>query len=73
LPTAAVEFRILGPLEAVAAGEAVPLGGPKQRALLALLLIHANEVVAVDTLMAELWGESPPRSAQAYIQNCAAS
>jgi DNA-binding SARP family transcriptional activator/tetratricopeptide (TPR) repeat protein len=70
LPTAAVELRILGPLEAVAAGEAVPLGGPKQRALLALLLIHANEVVAVDTLMAELWGESPPRSAQAYIQNC---
>ena len=66
---AAVEFRLLGPLEAVAAGEAVPLGGPKQRALLALLLIHANEVVAVDTLIEELWGESPPRTAPAYVQN----
>jgi DNA-binding SARP family transcriptional activator/tetratricopeptide (TPR) repeat protein len=66
----AVEFRLLGPLEAVAAGEALPLGGPKQRALLALLLIHANEVVSVDTLIEELWGESPPRTAPAYIQNC---
>jgi DNA-binding SARP family transcriptional activator len=66
----AVDFRLLGPLEAVAAGEALPLGGPKQRALLALLLIHANEVVSVDTLIEELWGESPPRTAPAYIQNC---
>jgi len=66
----AVEFRLLGPLEAVAAGESLPLGGPKQRALLALLLIHANEVVSVDTLIEELWGESPPRTAPAYIQNC---
>ena len=66
----AVEFRLLGPLEAAAAGEALPLGGPKQRALLALLLIHANEVVSVDTLIEELWGESPPRTAPAYIQNC---
>jgi DNA-binding SARP family transcriptional activator len=68
--SAAVDFRVLGPLEAVAAGEAVPLGGPKQRALLALLLIHANEVVSIDTLIEELWGESPPRTAPAYIQNC---
>ena len=65
---AAVEFRLLGPLEAVAAGEALPLGGPKQRALLALLLIRANEVVSVDTLIEELWGESPPRTAPAYVQ-----
>ena len=61
---------MLGPLEAVAAGEALPLGGPKQRALLALLLIHANEVVSIDTLIEELWGDSPPRTAPAYIQNC---
>jgi DNA-binding SARP family transcriptional activator len=68
--TAAVDFHLLGPLEAVAAGEALPLGGPKQRALLALLLIHTGEVVSTDTLIDELWGDSPPRTAPAYVQNC---
>jgi DNA-binding SARP family transcriptional activator/tetratricopeptide (TPR) repeat protein len=70
LPPAPVDFHLLGPLEAVAAGEALPLGGPKQRALLALLLIHAGEVVSTDTLIDELWGDSPPRTAPAYVQNC---
>ena len=42
----------------------------RSSALLALLLIHANEVVSVDTLIEELWGESPPRTAPAYVQNC---
>src|SRR5512132_1399635 len=70
LPPAPVDFHLLGPLEAVAAGEALPLGGPKQRARLALLLIHTGEVVSTDTLIDELWGASPPRTAPAYVQNC---
>jgi DNA-binding SARP family transcriptional activator len=66
-----VRFAILGPLELSAEGRSVPLGGLKQRALLALLLLHANEVVSRDRLIDALWGESPPPSASesldAYI------
>ena len=52
-----MEFRILGPLEAWHEGREVSLGGPKPRALLAVLLLHANEVVSRDQLLDELWGE----------------
>jgi DNA-binding SARP family transcriptional activator len=56
-----VEFRILGPLEAVDAGKALPLGSRKQRALLALLLVQNGAVVSRDRLIEELWrGEAPP-------------
>jgi DNA-binding SARP family transcriptional activator/predicted negative regulator of RcsB-dependent stress response len=65
-----MQFRILGPLEVRSEGRALPLGGPKQRALLAYLLLHANEVVATDTLVDELWGERPPKTVGAYVQNC---
>jgi DNA-binding SARP family transcriptional activator len=58
-----VEFRILGPLEVVEQGRALPLGGARQRALLALLLTRANEVVSADRLTDELWGAKPPRTA----------
>jgi DNA-binding SARP family transcriptional activator len=54
------EFRLLGPLEVVEDGSSLALGGGKQRALLAMLLLHANEVVGTDRLIDELWGESPP-------------
>jgi len=58
-----LEFKLLGPLE-VRDGEAVlALGGVKQRALLALLVLHANEVVARDRLMDALWGEAVPPTA----------
>ena len=64
------EFRILGPLEVVAdGGSPVELGGQRQRVLLALLLLHANEVVSTDRLVDELWGEQPPRTAMASLQN----
>ncbi len=53
-----VEFSFLGPVEVRNHGSAVPLGGAKQRALLALLLLHANEVVSRDRLIDELWGET---------------
>src|SRR5439155_1347417 len=55
-----MEFRILGPLEVVDEGRSLPLGGLRQRALLAILLLHRNEVVATERLMDELWGEKPP-------------
>ena len=52
-----MEFRILGPLEAWHEGHEVALGGPKPRALLAVLLLHANVVVSRDQLIDELWGD----------------
>jgi DNA-binding SARP family transcriptional activator len=51
-----MRFRILGPLEVEVDGGQVGLGGPKPRALLALLLLHPNEVVPADRLVDELWG-----------------
>jgi DNA-binding SARP family transcriptional activator/class 3 adenylate cyclase len=55
-----IDFRILGPLELSAGGRVLPLGSPKQRALLALLLLHANETVSRDRLIEELWGDAAP-------------
>ncbi|HET7047977.1 MAG TPA: ABC transporter substrate-binding protein [Solirubrobacteraceae bacterium] len=68
-----VEFRILGPLEAVVAGRAVPLGGAQQRALLAVLVVRRGEVVAIDRLVDELWGERPPRTAAKTVQGYVAA
>ena len=69
----AVQFRILGPLEVLDGQCPVELGRPKQRAVLAVLLVHANQVVTLDRLIEELWGEQPPAQAtaslQAYISN----
>src|SRR5262245_49561878 len=62
-----MEYRILGPLEVIAEGEEVPLG-PKPRALLAVLLLHPNEVVSSSRLADELWGESHPASAPKLVQ-----
>jgi DNA-binding SARP family transcriptional activator len=63
-----VDFRILGPLEVLDDGEALDLGGPKQRALLACLILHANEVVATDRLIDAVWDEGPPETAQKALQ-----
>lgn len=63
-----MEFRILGPLEVVESGRSLPLGGARQRALLALLLTRANQVVSSDRLVDELWGERPPKAALNTIQ-----
>jgi DNA-binding SARP family transcriptional activator len=51
-----MDFRILGPIEAIEGDGPLPLGGAKQRALLGMLLLHANEVVSSDLLIDELWG-----------------
>ncbi len=63
-------FRLLGPLEVLADdGEPLPLGGQKQRAVLAVLLLRAGEVVSIDFLVTALWGERPPRTATTSLQN----
>jgi DNA-binding SARP family transcriptional activator len=64
------EFRILGPLEVLGDnGEPVALGGQRQRAVLALLLLRANHVVSTDFLVDALWGEHPPRTATTSLHN----
>jgi DNA-binding SARP family transcriptional activator len=63
------ELRILGPLEVEAPTGPVALGGQRQRALLAALLLEAGRVVPTDRLVEELWGEEPPRTATTSLQN----
>lgn len=67
-PGLTMEFRILGPLEAVTEGRVVPLNAAKQRALLAILLLHANELVSSDRLIEDLWGGRPPATAAKILQ-----
>jgi YVTN family beta-propeller protein len=63
-----MEFRILCSLEVYNRGRPLPLGGRQQRALLALLLIHANDVVSLDEIIEDLWGTQPPASATKSVQ-----
>ncbi len=63
-----IEFRVLGPVEAVGDDGPLPLGAPKQRALLALLLLNADTVVPRERLVDTLWGDAPPRSAVTSLQ-----
>ena len=60
------EFRILGPLEVRGAAGPLALGGPRQRAVLAALLLRAGRVVPTDQLVDELYGAEPPKNATAY-------
>lgn len=64
----AIQARILGPLEVDVAGTRVEIRGGKQRELLAVLLIHAGDVVSADSIIDALWGESPPPSALKTLQ-----
>lgn len=61
--TATLRFGILGPLEVTRDGQRLRLGGERQRALLALLLLHANELVATEQLIDHLFGEEPSEGA----------
>ena len=64
-----MEFRVLGPLEVLGdGGEALPLGGKRPRALLALLLLHPNEAVSTERLIDAVWGEDPPASVRGALQ-----
>jgi DNA-binding SARP family transcriptional activator len=64
-----LEFRILGPLEVSTETGHVALGGPKQRGLLAILVLEAGRVVATERLVDLLWGEEAPKTATASLQN----
>ncbi len=63
-----MEFRILGALEVVADGNVLELGGPRQRAVLALLLLRANTAVPRAQLLDAVWGDDPPRTAIGSLQ-----
>jgi DNA-binding SARP family transcriptional activator len=62
-----VEFRILGPLEVLDDGAPIPLGTLKERAVLAVLLLRANDVVSPERLIDDLWGASPPPTARKAV------
>ena len=64
-----LEFRILGPLSVRVDGTEVPIGGPKQRGLLALLLLSANRVVSRERFVAELFPEQSVNSADHALRN----
>jgi predicted ATPase/DNA-binding SARP family transcriptional activator len=65
---AANEYRLLGPLEVWRGEQPLDVRGAKQRALLAMLLLHAGEAVSTDRLIDALWGECPPRTAANALQ-----
>jgi len=63
-----VEFGVLGPLEITAGGQPLPVQGARTRAVLAMLLVHANQVVPADRLTGELWAGQPAAGAAASLQ-----
>src|SRR6266545_1022762 len=63
-----MEYWVLGPLEVRDGDASLPLSGARQRALLALLLVHANHVLSRDRLIDELWGDHPPETAVQSVQ-----
>ncbi len=68
MTAAGTQFSLLGPLSVSSDGEPIALGGQKRRALLAVLLLEANQVVSSDRLIDALWGEDPPETARNTIQ-----
>jgi predicted ATPase/DNA-binding SARP family transcriptional activator len=68
LAPSSLAFRVLGPLEIVADGRPLPLKAAKQKTILALLLLHRDEVVSVDRLQEALWVERPPTTATTALQ-----
>ena len=64
-----IEYRVLGPVEVLVDGTPVPVCAPRQRAVLAALLLERNHVVSVDRLANQLWADSPPRQARNTIQS----
>jgi DNA-binding SARP family transcriptional activator len=67
-PPVAIEYRLLGSLEAVDGDRRLSLGGPKQRAVLAALLMRANEIVPASRLIDDVWGDEPPETAANILQ-----
>ncbi|MBA3734901.1 MAG: AfsR/SARP family transcriptional regulator [Actinobacteria bacterium] len=65
-----MDYRILGPVEALDGERRIPLGGARQRAVLALLLLHGNVTLTRDVIIDELWGDEAPPTAAKVLQNC---
>ncbi len=68
-----MDLRVLGPIEVVDDDVTVPIGGPRQRLVLALLVLNVGETVSTDRIIDGVWGDQPPdaarRTAQAYVSN----
>jgi len=64
-----MEFRILGSFEADAGGVMLPLGGPRERTVLAVLLLEASRTVAVTRLVDAVWPDAPPTTAAKQVRN----
>ena len=69
-----LDFRILGPLEVLDDDRPIELGGARQRAVLAILLLHRGETVSVDRIVEEMWDEQPPpatavKTVQVYVSH----
>ena len=62
-----MEFRVLGPLEVTDGGLTLALGGPRQRLVLASLIVEANHVVSTDRLIDRVWGDEPPDAARSAL------
>jgi hypothetical protein len=65
-----LEFRILGPLEVVADGRHLRISSGRQRALLAILLLRANQIVGFDELVEAVWGDSAPMHPRSAVHTC---
>lgn len=63
-------LRILGPLELVTDHRSAKIGGPRERAVLAVLALRANRLTTVEQLIDAVWGEDPPSTARGQIQGC---
>lgn len=66
-PTGGPRFAVLGPVQVIVDGEPVPIGSPGARALLMLLVLHANQVVSIDRIIDGLWGDDPPATARTIV------
>jgi predicted ATPase/DNA-binding SARP family transcriptional activator len=65
-----IDVRVLGPVEVRVDGVARPLGGPRQRALLALLALDPGRAVGIDRIIDELWADEPPEAAESALRTC---
>lgn len=68
-----MEFHILGPIEVVDHGRVLVLSGARERAVLALLVVYANQVVSVDRLVDQLWADTAPEKALGALRSCGAA
>src|SRR5258708_2850036 len=65
-----LQLRLLGPVEIVAGGRVLDIGGPRQRIVLAMLALNVNRVMPVERLIDAVWDDSPPSTARGQIQIC---